>query len=194
MEVSTPSKPTDRRTAIADAAIDLLAADGSRGLTHRAVDRSLGLAEGSTSFYFRTRRALLEAAARRIAELNLADADSIFPHLEAGPEMLAASIVHWSSPPFAARQLARIELLLEARRRPEFADIFDAAREQLIIRIADALKAMGAPHDERTAKATLATLEGFIIERLLHPRVGLQPEDLEPALRQLFGGTPGTAP
>lgn len=185
-QLSTPTEAVDRRTAIADAAIELLARDGSRGLTHRAVDRALGLPEGSTSFYYRTRRALLEAAAQRIATLNVSEAAPIPSSSESGPEMLAAAIERWASPEFASRQIARIELLLEARRRPEFADIFDTARERLIAQTAHALAAMGAPHDERTAKATLATLEGFITDRLLHPRVGLQSDDLVPVIRELF--------
>jgi DNA-binding transcriptional regulator YbjK len=45
-----------RRALIADAAISTLARDGMRGLTHRAVDRTAGLPEGSASYYFRTRR------------------------------------------------------------------------------------------------------------------------------------------
>ena len=45
-------------------------ADGGRGLTHRAVDRRAGLPQGSTSNYFNTREALLEAALARLVELE----------------------------------------------------------------------------------------------------------------------------
>jgi AcrR family transcriptional regulator len=62
-----------RRDLIADAAISTLARDGMRGLTHRAVDRTAGLPEGSASYYFRTRQALLQATVERLAELTGAD-------------------------------------------------------------------------------------------------------------------------
>jgi AcrR family transcriptional regulator len=62
-----------RRALIADAAISTLARDGMRGLTHRAVDRTAGLPEGSASYYFRTRQALLQATVERLAELTGAD-------------------------------------------------------------------------------------------------------------------------
>src|SRR5512133_616737 len=62
-----------RRAEIADAAISTLARDGMRGLTHRAVDRTAGLPEGSASYYFRTRQALLQATVERLAELTSAD-------------------------------------------------------------------------------------------------------------------------
>ena len=60
----------ERRVLIADAAIETLARAGSRGLTHRAVDRTAGLPLGSTSYYLRTRADLLRAAVDRLAELD----------------------------------------------------------------------------------------------------------------------------
>ncbi|MGW4579380.1 TetR/AcrR family transcriptional regulator [Rhodococcus aetherivorans] len=62
--VSSP----DRRTLIAETTLDLIARDGLRALTHRAVDRALALPDGSCSYYFRTRGALLDAAVHRLAE------------------------------------------------------------------------------------------------------------------------------
>ncbi|NED63517.1 TetR/AcrR family transcriptional regulator, partial [Streptomyces sp. SID10244] len=44
------------------AVISVLAEAGSRGFTHRAVDRQAKLPEGTTSRYARTRDALLRAA------------------------------------------------------------------------------------------------------------------------------------
>ncbi|MGX1808934.1 TetR/AcrR family transcriptional regulator [Nocardia sp. NPDC055321] len=63
MTIST----TDRRVLIVDSAIDLIAAQGLRALTHRALDTALELPAGSTSYYFRTKRALIEAIVDRIA-------------------------------------------------------------------------------------------------------------------------------
>ena len=58
----------DRRDAIADAAIHLVATRGLRGLTHRAVDAEAGLPPGSTSYYLRTRNALLTACVNRMLD------------------------------------------------------------------------------------------------------------------------------
>ena len=60
-----------------DAAIQLLAGEGAKGLSHPKVDRYADAPNGSTSFYFRTRSALLQAAAQRLAELDLADLMSV---------------------------------------------------------------------------------------------------------------------
>ncbi|WP_214318316.1 TetR/AcrR family transcriptional regulator [Nonomuraea sediminis] len=113
-----------RRQEIADAAISLLAAEGMRGLTHRAVDRVAGLAEGSTSYYFRTRQSLLQAAVERLAEHTTADLTALRARVEAEPgrdgqvEAVAEVLGEWLTTT-RDRQLARYELSLEATRRPE---------------------------------------------------------------------------
>src|SRR5690554_348980 len=61
---------TPRRQQLADAALATIAREGSHGLTHRAVDRAAGMAEGTTSYYFRSRLLLLQAAVHRLAQLD----------------------------------------------------------------------------------------------------------------------------
>ncbi|MEZ2390181.1 TetR/AcrR family transcriptional regulator [bacterium RCC_150] len=60
------TRPGDRRPFITDHAIAVLAKGGARALSHQAVDRAAGLATGSTSYYFRTRRDLVVATIGRI--------------------------------------------------------------------------------------------------------------------------------
>ncbi|CCQ13911.1 putative TetR family transcriptional regulator [Rhodococcus sp. AW25M09] len=67
----------DRRTDIADAALTLVARDGMRALTHRAIDSALGYPAGSTSYYFRTKSDLLAAVAAHLVELSRASFVSI---------------------------------------------------------------------------------------------------------------------
>ena len=61
---------TDR--AILDGALAVLAEQGMRGLTHRAVDTAAGLPAGSTSYYFRSRAALVAGCVERLVERDLA--------------------------------------------------------------------------------------------------------------------------
>ncbi|GAA3066024.1 hypothetical protein GCM10020254_06880 [Streptomyces goshikiensis] len=61
---------SDRRTLLADAALGVLADEGVRGLTHRAVDRRAAMPPGTTSAYFRTRAALLTALVTRLVHLD----------------------------------------------------------------------------------------------------------------------------
>ena len=62
----------DRRTAVADAALEVVAANGMKGLTHRAVDEAAKMPPGTTSNYFRTRAALVDAVAERLEARDLA--------------------------------------------------------------------------------------------------------------------------
>jgi DNA-binding transcriptional regulator YbjK len=64
----------DRSALIADSGIRIVARDGVRALTHRAVDREAGLPQGSTSYYAPTRSALVELIVSTLAERSIADA------------------------------------------------------------------------------------------------------------------------
>ncbi|MEV4218529.1 TetR family transcriptional regulator [Nonomuraea sp. NPDC049725] len=122
-----PTNPA-RRRAIADAAIALLASAGAHGLTHRAVEKEAGLPPGTASNYFRSREALLVAAAERVAELHHADTDRAADTDQAADtdraagmvELLAESLLT-AATTLRTRYLAIFELQLEAARRPALA-------------------------------------------------------------------------
>ncbi|WP_329025131.1 TetR/AcrR family transcriptional regulator [Streptomyces sp. NBC_00690] len=161
---------SDRRNLIADAAISTVAAAGLRGLTHRAVDAAAGLPAGSTSYYFRTRSALISACYLRLAELSVADADHWeadrgHPDLDSAAEGMAALLHHWLT---AARdrQLARFELSLEATRRPELRADLQTADLAVRVRAADLLAALGAPRPAAAADLLVAWTDGLLYDWL----------------------------
>ena len=166
-----------RFEVLTDAAIDVLAELGMRGLTHRAVDTRAGLAEGTTSAYFRTRKALIEAVVRRIAELDAADlaADRLPAAADAPPVPLddvdaaaagfAAVLDRWMS---AARNrtLARYACLLEATHHPELRTVLrhgDASRAQATAMLA----AAGARHPQQAGNHLVACIDGLLLDRLI---------------------------
>lgn len=68
-----PGDPTmrqnpQRRAALLDAAIEVLAREGSRGLTLRAVDAEAGVPTGTASNYFANRAQLLVQILHRTRE------------------------------------------------------------------------------------------------------------------------------
>ncbi|MGW7483336.1 TetR/AcrR family transcriptional regulator [Nonomuraea muscovyensis] len=118
-----PTNPA-RRRALADAAIDLLASSGVHGLTHRAVEKEADLPPGTASNYFRSREALLVAAAERIAELHHTDTDRATDRATAQSATLAdllAESLLTAATTSRNRYLAIFELQLEAARRPVLA-------------------------------------------------------------------------
>jgi len=147
-----------RRAEIADAAISTLARDGMRGLTHRAVDRAAGLPDGSVSYYFRTRRALLQATLERLVELDITDmlASPGIPALpgrglDAFADTTAIAVESWLTAG-RERQLARYELTLEATRRPELRHALVAAGAEIRAMVARQFAAAGVRQPDQRGR------------------------------------------
>ncbi|MEV0360656.1 TetR family transcriptional regulator C-terminal domain-containing protein [Nocardia sp. NPDC050697] len=140
-----------------------MAESGANGLTHLKLDRRLGLADGTTSFYFRTRAALLRAVAARVAELDTADLRAV-SESDAGtaPSALASMIMESASEPRATRTRARYELLLHAGRDPELAAEFRensahfaALHRDIVVRLQPGSE---PPDDDLIDEQTFATI------------------------------------
>jgi DNA-binding transcriptional regulator YbjK len=186
----------DRRDLIADAAIDTVATAGLRGLTHRAVDAAAGLPAGSTSYYFRTRSALISACYLRLAELSAADVDrweaqygSADPDPDSVAKALAALLHHWLTVE-RNRQLARFELSLEAVRRPELRADLQTAGLAVRSRAAALLERLGAPRPASAADLLVAWTDGLLYDRLAGATAATRPApdvaELTPAVRRML--------
>jgi AcrR family transcriptional regulator len=149
---------------LCDAAIALLADEGAKGLSHPKVDRYAGVPNGSTSFYFRTRAALLRATARRVAELDLADLMAVAEpgadaHEASAPSRLAVMVMMTAHEPRRSRTKARFELMLAATRDPELSEIFrhnnevftELHRREILLRMPAGVEPDSAVLDEQTA-------------------------------------------
>jgi DNA-binding transcriptional regulator YbjK len=168
--------PNDRFAVLTDAAIDVLADAGMRGLTHRAVDTRAGLPQGTTSAYFRTRKALIEAVVRRLADLDRADLDADRLPGGAGAPPAAMTDIHGLASRIAGvldrwmstgrnRTLARYACLLEATHHPELRTLLahgDASRAQSRAMLA----AAGATRPEQAGDHLVACIDGLLFDRL----------------------------
>lgn len=119
----------ERRRQLCDAAISLLADEGPRGLSHLKVDRQAGVPDGTTSFYYRTRAALLQGIADQLVRYDaevftevFKDAPNSTGRVIAG--MLADQLLAVRSEPQLSRTRARLELTMSARRDPGVASGF----------------------------------------------------------------------
>ncbi|MUL43692.1 hypothetical protein FZ103_21425 [Streptomonospora sp. PA3] len=171
---------TSRRRRAADAAIEIVADEGLRGLTHRAVDARAGLPAGSTSSCFRTRLALLRGVLDRIVELDEADLERMPTtgwdvgspeHREALVDLLVELLAYWLGPA-RARTRARLELYLDAARRPELTEALRAANRRFLDRAAVAMRASETPAPEAAARLLLVQLDGVLYDALARPFLG----------------------
>ncbi|TCC01988.1 TetR family transcriptional regulator [Kribbella soli] len=186
---AAPSRQS-RRTAICEAALDLVAEGGNHALTHQAVDKRLGIAQGSTSYYFRSRHLLVMGAITHLATLTRsaftasagsAPADDTVEHTVEGVADVIA---------------AQLDTLLGARRRDvlaRYALLPEAGHdEELRVALAQSLfspevagnlmASFGATDSRAAASDLLSLLEGLLFDRLYGTRAELAagtPESIE---------------
>ena len=164
-----------RRAALLDAAIEVLAREGARGLTFRAVDTEAQVPVGTASNYFSNRDDLLTQVGHRFYERLEPDTDMLASAL-AGPrdrdrvtELMHDLVDRVSA--FRSGYLALMELRLESTRRP-------ALRELLSKRIRADVDAniryhveSGFPGDATTVVLLYLALNWLILERLTLPDI-----------------------
>lgn len=132
--MGTMVRNDERRSALADAGIRVLAEEGARGLTHRAVDAAASTPRGTASNYFPTRDTLVSALVDRIEERLTPDpgavssADVRPPDRALFADYLRDVVRRLSADPHVS--LALFELRLEAVRRPSVAATLGAWRQR----------------------------------------------------------------
>ena len=172
----------ERRAALVDAAIEVLAREGARGMTFRAVDAQAGVPAGTVSNYFANRDMLLTQAGSRVYERLRPDADTIARQQAAGrdrdgyAESMRELVSRVAS--FRTGYLALLELRLEATRRPELQQVLtERVRADLAANVAYH-EGAGLPGDATAVKLLYLTLNWLIVEQLTLPGV-LEPEELD---------------
>ncbi|GAA1724016.1 TetR/AcrR family transcriptional regulator [Aeromicrobium alkaliterrae] len=179
-----------RRDELADAAIAVLAREGSRGLTHRAVDREADVPTGTASNYFRSRAELLEGLLQRIVE-RLTPSPEVLAELTAlppGRESFTRHLRDIVRRLLADRDvtLAWFEMRLEAARRPEVATLM---QEVLVAGFRGDVAyntAAGLPGGEREIALFHYAIDGLVLDRLT---VSIAPDtDLDQVVADLVAG------
>jgi len=158
-----------RREQIAAVALELVAEGGSHALTHRRIDRRLGLPEGTTSNYARNRRALVRMAIDQIAALadirggnpplprTVSEAlDQLVPALETTIER-------------ATDTRARMALSLDLVHDEELHQLLTRDSPVRVKLLADAgqmLKSLGVPDPDQRAIDFIGIMNGLLYDRL----------------------------
>jgi DNA-binding transcriptional regulator YbjK len=172
-----PANP-ERRNQILDVAIDILCDDGVGGLTHRHVDTRSGVPPGTTSNYFRTRQALLEATAARTVDLHWQRVEMLKSGI--GPisrDTLKALMIRMLDPDDEFRRwtLARFELFMESTRRAQLRPLMAELQAAAVKSATLLFEAAGfTPTPERMDELS-RVLNGYVFSNLtLVPQPGSQ--------------------
>ncbi|WTW94024.1 TetR family transcriptional regulator [Streptomycetaceae bacterium NBC_01309] len=163
----------ERRAALLDAAIEVLAREGARGLTFRAVDVQAEVPTGTASNYFGKRDDLLNQIAPRIYARLGPDPDAVSQTLEAPPtKATVVRFMHELMGRVTADRtgyIALLELRLEATRRPEMREALTAMlRPEYEEAIRFHLDS-GLPGDRTTVSVLYFAMLGLIVEHLTTP-------------------------
>jgi DNA-binding transcriptional regulator YbjK len=182
---------TERARVVADAAIAVLGEEGSRALTHRAVDRRAGLPTGSTSNVARTRAALLTLTIERFIDLNVAAFGAIADQAPTGPAELArllAETTHFLVVNDRTRMIARYELAMVSVRHPELRRELNHAADSLRASAREVLIAAGSTAPDRHSRQMNALIEGLVFHTSVDDQPLMSVEELTAAYREFLDG------
>ena len=165
-----------RRMKLLEAAIAVVASNGLHGLSHGAVDTRAALPAGSASYYFRSRKALLEGIVEFIAVGELADIDAAevspeladAPLLTQGADLIAGVLAHWLGPT-RERTRARLEIMLLAAEQPDLAAGLIDVRDSFLARASRLLTSIGMERPEDGARLVLALVHGLTFDEIASP-------------------------
>lgn len=165
---------SSRVTQLLEAGVEVVAAQGLRGLTHRAVDRQAGLPEGSCSAYLRTRLALLTALAEHVSARVADDIRTLTAVISQKPGDAEHAIsetsrlfVGWLGHPELLQ--TRLELALEGHRQPQLATVSSTWSRQLLEIVAEVMVRAGHSDPVDRASTLIAAMDGVLMQTLREP-------------------------
>jgi AcrR family transcriptional regulator len=180
--------PASTRERGLEAAVELLGAEGVRALSHARVDDRAGLPPGSTSNWFRTRRALLGGVVDWIAERERVDFDPAAMPAITGPDGLVeglCAMVELQAGAFAVRTRARYALFLELAGDPELGEPLRQQRREFERWTEAIVMAVGIADPAPATRALMALGDGLLLHRLtVDPGLDMRPA-IERAVRAL---------
>ena len=180
--------PAATRQRALDAAVELLGAEGVRALSHARVDERAGLPPGSTSNWFRTRRALLAGVVDWMAERERADfAPAAMPAITGLDGLIEGfcAMAELQTGRFAARTRARYALFLELAGDPELGEPLRRQRREFERWTERIVIAVGIADPVPATRALMALADGLLLHRLtVDPTLDMRPS-IERAVRAL---------
>ncbi|OAV60254.1 TetR/AcrR family transcriptional regulator [Enteractinococcus helveticum] len=164
-QADAPKKPI--RDRVLDAALRILGEQGLRALTHARIDQAAGLPRGSSSNYFRTRRALLEGVTQYLAQQEQADFASAAPVVQRDQAIEAfIGMLEAQAGQYRFRTIARYILFVGAGHDEELLAPLMQNRSGFEQWTNAILAALGAKQPVEATTFFMATMDGLLLHRL----------------------------
>ena len=181
----------EKRSQVLDATLRVLAREGTRGVTHRAVAAEAGTSLRATTYYFSSRKELLSEALRHYAQAAIQRFDAIRAPLPAqdpiaaAAEMLAATVMsdlEHDRPGL----IAEYELVLGLSRDSTLEPVYREWQALLLGILEEYTLFFGSSSPTLHARIVLATLRGLELEALSKPSEQPDPDQLREAFTVLL--------
>ncbi len=164
MEAAAKPRYGEGREALIEAAIRVVANEGLRGLTIRAVAAEAGVTHGLVRHHFGSRAALVEATLLRSVEIAI-DASALSP---GGGRIDDISADLGSAVEEQEELLAfQYELLLEARRRPELMPHVARMYDEYVAAATSELERVGLVGEPEAGRVLFAALDGLALQQVV---------------------------
>jgi TetR/AcrR family transcriptional regulator, regulator of biofilm formation and stress response len=171
---SSPQLAQQRRAAIVDGAMAVIAEVGPDGLTHRRVAAAAGVSLAATTRWFASKEDIVEAAFLRSVEESVQAIDVARERVRAwtadsAPDELAA-VVERECTRDRERTIIGYALWIEAQRRPVLRPAAQRWTDAYVDLYRLVLRTIGATGDvEARARLLAAAVDGLVSQQLVSP-------------------------
>ena len=170
-----------RRERLLDAAIELVGVQGLTGLTHRAVDAAACVPTGTTSNYWRTRQALLDALIDRVVARERDRWEQLtqatFPSTARELAGTLAVLARVATGPDRALVLARYALLIEAAQHEDIRPRLAAGGQRVNARFRTWMRLVGSSDPDHDMHVVANYWTGLVLHQLALPDPRFDPTD-----------------
>lgn len=184
-------RSAERKLAIAEATVRVVASAGTHAVTHRAVAKAADVPLASTTYYFASKDDLLAEAFRHLVDREL---DEIERGTAALPATLSSEFAAAITASFVADDLrkkrvellAEMELYLEASRNRELRAILRRLDEAALAFCEELVRRSGSPEPEVDGGLLLSVIVGLQLGQLADPTPKFEGNVAGPLFRRLF--------
>lgn len=162
----------ERRDALIDSAIEVIAERGLERVTFRMVAEHAGYPPSTTSYFFATVDELVVAAVNRVAETITRRVDSLLQMAREGllsHEQLASSLVDLVANQDNSGSIAQFEAYLAVRRRPELGPPVHRIMGVLEEAARQTFEVLGVADPSISARLLVGLLDGYTLHEIAWP-------------------------
>ncbi|BBY48563.1 hypothetical protein MARA_20310 [Mycolicibacterium arabiense] len=190
-QTGNTARGVQRRTAIIDAAIAVMAQVGLAGLSMRVVANQAGIPLGALSYYFNDKADLVAQAFAQLSDREIErvvrTAEQLSPSMS--PDQLADAVADMIIDGFTSPQgaiVTRYELVTEASRDERLRPMFEAWYAAMVPALSRLFRDLGSRQPELDSRTIMAVTAGLEIDNIYRPLGPVDKRRIRATIRHAF--------